>query len=467
MKLGRWKLLLPLAVLVVGSTIATSGALATTDQSNEVRFAIMTDCKGAFAFGYEVDTAGTIAALSQYAGAKPKNRKKPSAGMTGGTAGGKRLNLVGIGCGDETPALALKETRRLMSQLKADVMLGPLSGDEAVSIANWAKANPQKTVIIGTAGSQDPTMQIAPKNLFRYHGDGAQWNAGLGEIVYKKLGWRTAALIGDDYSFPWTSAAGIIADFCGIGGKITKRVWTPPQGGDYAPFIRQLPRPNQVDGYFWLVGGANTGAALTAFEQAYGPVNPRQHSGNLFLYFLGNFGTVAPKLVGAYMGGFGTAQTGELKTAQARNYVRNASKWFAKDVADINDGFYYNYWNAAWAMVQGLDRSKGRVGAALQRALPRTLRPAFQVANGGVLRLDSRRQAIQDQYPLQIVSKGGKPAVSIAGYVPNVDQTFGGYFGPSKKAPGRTVPACVKRKLPWQGKIRVVKNGVITNQVIK
>jgi branched-chain amino acid transport system substrate-binding protein len=466
MKVGRWKLLLPLAVLVVGSTIATSGALATTGQADEVRFAIMTDCKGAFAFGYEVDTAGTIAALSQYAGARPKNKKKPSAGMTGGTAGGKSLNLVGIGCGDETPALALKETRRLMNQLRADIMIGPLSGDEAVAIANWAKANPSKTVIIGTAGSQDPTMQIAPKNLFRYHGDGAQWNAGLGEIVYKKLGWRTAALIGDDYSFPWTSAAGIIADFCGIGGKITKRVWTPPQGGDYAPFIRQLPRPDQVDGYFWLVGGANTGAALTAFEQAYGSVNPRQHSGNLFLYFLGNFGTVAPKLVGAYMGGFGTAQTGELKTPQARTYVRNAGKWFP-GVADINDGFFYNYWNAAWAMVQGLDRSKGRVGAPLQRALPRTLRPAFQVANGGVLRLDSRRQAVQDQYPLQIVRKGGKPAVTIAGYVANVDQTFGGYFGPSKKAPGRTVPACVKRKLPWQGKIKVVKNGVITNQVIK
>ena len=161
-------------------------------------------------------------------------------------------------------------------------------------------------------------MQIAPKNLFRYHGDGAQWNAGLGEIVYKKLGWRTAALIGDDYSFPWTSAAGIIADFCGIGGRITKRVWTPPAGGDYAPFIRQLPRPNQVDGYFWLVGGANTSAALTAFEQAYGPLNARQHSGNLFLYFLGANTTVAPRLVGAYMGGFGTFQTGGLKKAQAR-----------------------------------------------------------------------------------------------------------------------------------------------------
>ena len=54
---------------------------------------------------------------------------------------------------------------------------------------------------------------------------------------------------------------------------------------------------------------------------------------------------------------------------------------------------------------------------------------------------------------------------SIVGYVPNVDQTFGGYFG--LKAAGRNYPACVKRKLPWQGKIKVVKNGVITNQNIK
>ena len=466
MKVGRWRLLLPLALLVVGGTVATSGALATPAQSGEVKVAIMTDCKGAFAFGYEVDTAGALAALSQYAGAKPKNKKKPSAGITGGTAGGKSINIVGIGCGDETPALALKETRRLMNQLGGEVMIGPLSGDEAVTIANWAKANPKKTVIIGTAGSQDPTMQIAPKNLFRYHGDGAQWNAGLGEIVYKKLGWRTAALIGDDYSFPWTSAAGIIADFCGIGGRITKRVWTPPAGGDYAPFIRQLPAPDKVDGYFWLVGGANTGAALTAFEQAYGSVKASQHSGNLFLFFLGNFATVAPKLVGSYMGGFGTAQTG-LKTKKANTYVKQAGKWYP-GVADVNDGFFYNYWNAAWALVQGLNKSNGAVGSALQRALPRTLKPAFQVANGGTLRLDSRRQAIQDQYPLQIVKgKDGKPAALVAGYVPNVDQTFGGTFGPNKSAPGRNFPPCVKRKLPWQGKVQVVKNGVITKQFIK
>ena len=34
------------------------------------------------------------------------------------------------------PATAVKEIRRLMQQLKADVMVGPLSGDEAVAVAN-------------------------------------------------------------------------------------------------------------------------------------------------------------------------------------------------------------------------------------------------------------------------------------------------------------------------------------------
>ena len=465
---GRWwKLSLPLALLAVGATVITSGALAKGAQGSTVNVAIMTDCKGAFAFGYEPDIGGTLAAFSQYAGAKPKNKKKPSAGITGGSAGGAALKVVGYGCGDESPALALKETRRLMVQLKGDIMIGPLSGDEAVAIANWAKQNPQKTVIIGTAGSQDPTMQIAPKNLFRYHGDGAQWNAGLGEILYKKLGWRTAALIVDDYSFPWTSAAGVIADFCGIGGKITKRVWTPPTGGDYAPYIRQLPAPDKVDGYFWLVGGSNTGTSLQAYEQIYGQLDPKKISGNLFLFFLGNYATVAPKLIGSYFGGFGTFQTGGLKTKQAAKYVAQASKWYP-GVWDVNDGFFYNYWNAGWALVQGLQKSGGEVGPALQRALPRAIRPAFQVANKGVLKLDSRRQAIQDQYPLQIV-KGtdGKPAAGVAGYVPNVDQTFGGLFGPNKPAPSRTFPPCVKRKLPWQGKIKVVKNGIITNQNIK
>jgi branched-chain amino acid transport system substrate-binding protein len=451
--------MLPLGAVVVAATALVSTSLAASE-AREVRVAIMSDCKGAFGANYENDIGGAQAAFAQYAGGKPTNKKKPSAGMTGIKVGGTSVKIVGYGCGDDTAPTAIKETRRLMEGLKADVMVGPLSGDEAVAVANYAKGKPTKTFIIGTAASQDPTMQIAPKNLFRYFGDGAQWNAGLGEIVYKRLKWRTAAIIMDDYSFAWTSAAGIIADFCGVGGKITKRVFPPLNTTDYASYVQQLPKPNQVDGYFWVVGGTGTGVSLKAMEQANGKLNPKQLSGNLFLIDGAAATEVAPLYVGSYVGGFGTAPG--LKTAQVKRYESALKKWYPALVPFT--GFVYNYYNAAWALVLGLQKSAGVVGPKLQASMPRTLAEGYEVSDKGLVKLDRRRQAIQDQYQLQI-GKGGVPGV--IGFVPNVPQTFGGVFGPNKPAPGRAFPPCVKRKLPWHGKIKAVKNGVVTNTTIK
>jgi branched-chain amino acid transport system substrate-binding protein len=317
-------------------------------------------------------------------------------------------------------------------------------------------------VIIGTAASQDPTMQIAPKNVFRYFGDGAQWNAGIGEILYKKWGWRNAAVIMDDYSFAWTSGAGFIADFCASGGKIAKRVFPPLNTTDYSSYIRQLPSPDDVDGYFWVVGGTGTGSALTAFEQAYGTLKAKQHSGNLFLWFLTG-ASVAPKLRGAYIGGFGIAPG--LKTKAAAAYRAQIAKTYPK-VIPAEDSFTLNYYRGAHALVVGLQRSGGKVGAALQKAMPRAIDDPYQVSDGGILKLDSRRQAIQDQWMMQI-NPTGEFGIRTYGYVPNVDQTFGGTFGPNKPAPGRNFPPCTKKKLPWQGKIKVVSNGTVTNQVVK
>ena len=459
----KWKLLLPLAALAVAAAAIAASSLGATPKV--IRLAIMSDCKGAFAGGYELDIGGAEAALAQYAGGKPTNRKKPSDGMTGIKVGGHPVKIVGYGCGNDTVPLAISETKRLMEQLNADVMIGPLSGDEAVAISHYAQKHPNKTFIIGTAGSQDPTLQIAPKNVFRYHGDGAQWNAGTGVIAYKKLHWRKAAIIMDDYSFGWTSAAGLIADFCGVGGKITKRVFPPLNTTDYAPYIRQLPAPNQVDGYFWVVGGTGTGPSLKAYEQAYGRVNPKKFVGNLFFFFQSGFADVAPRLIGAYYGGFGNAPG--LKTPQARQYESTVKKWYGPAGFNVTDSFVYNYYNAAHALVIGLTRSKGALGATLQADLPRTLRTGYQVSNHGLVRLDSNRQAITDQYPQQIVvGPDGKPAAKVVGYVPGVPQSFGGFFKKTSPPPGRKQPPCVKHKFPWQGHIRAVNNGKITNKII-
>ena len=133
-----------------------------------------------------------------------------------------------------------------------------------------------------------------------------------------------------------------------------------------------------------------------------------------------------------------------------------------------DDLFVANYFTSAKALVEGLNKSNGAVGAALQKALPRSIKGPYEVSDGGVLKLDSRRQAIQDQYLLQLVKKAdGSVGPNAVAYIPNVDQSFGGLFKPSSPPPGRSQPACKKLKTPWQGKIKVVKNGVITNTMIK
>jgi branched-chain amino acid transport system substrate-binding protein len=460
-----------LAVALALLALACSPVRATgfAEQQSPVRIAILTDCKGPFPDGWESAIGGAQTAFYEYAGARPVNPDKPSAGMVGGSVAGRAVQLH-YGCGDGTPATALRETRRLMQQLAADVMIGPLSGDEAEVVARYARSHPEQTFVIGTAASQAPTLRLASKNLFRYHADGAQWNAGVGEIVYKKLGWRTAAIIVDDYSFGWTSAAGIIADFCGVGGKIVSRVFPPLGTSDYSVYIRGLPPPSQVDGYFWVIGGTGTGPALQAFEQAFGPVKATQHSGNVFFAFLfpstgiREFPGLKRRLVGAYAGGIGTAPG--LRTLQAKRYEAIIAKWHPDLPAAV--GFVYNYYNAASATIRGLRASGGEVGAKLQRAMPRTSRSGYEFSDGGLVRLDANRQAIQDQHPVRAVrGSDGRVTLSVFGMVPNVDQSFGGLFTESSPSPSRTQPLCQKRTLPWQGRIRVVRDGVVTSQFVK
>ena len=70
----------------------------------------------------------------------------------------------------------------------------------------------------------------------------------------------------------------------------------------------------------------------------------------------------------------------------------------------------------------------------------------------GSIHLDKYNQAVIPVYYQQLYLKGGKLAVKTVGYIPNVDQTFGGTFSAKTAPPGRTSPACVKRSLPWIGK---------------
>jgi branched-chain amino acid transport system substrate-binding protein len=462
----RRRLWLPAGLLgIAGLTAAIFAATAVgRSAATPIKIAIMSDCQGAFAANYEQDIGGAITAFAQYAGVKPKDPNKPSAGWTGGSIGGHPLQLVGIGCGNDRADTAIKETKRLMEQLGANIMVGPLSGDESVAIANYAKAHPTKTIVNGTAGAWDTTAVVKAPNFFRFNGDGIQWNAGIGDLAVRKLHWKKAAIIMDDYSFGYASAAGMIADFCAAGGTIVKRVFPPLNTTDYSSFVRQLPPPSQVDGYFSAVGGSGTPPMLKAFEQAYGKLKATQWIGNLFFFSSGVDKVLGPSLNGAYVGGFGSSP--DLKGPKVTRYKVILDKWFKKypplagKASDhAADGFTYNYYINAWGLIKALIAVKGNIsdgGKKLQAVLAKTALPD---AAYGAVRLDKNRQAIQPQYSYRMdVTAPGAIAIKTVQYIPPVDQTFGGAI---HSPPGRTYPPCAHKKLPWTGKERPVVNGVI------
>ena len=279
-------------VAALGAALTASVAVGKSSAA-PIKVAILSDCKGAFGAFYEQDIGGAQAAFANYAGGKAKDKKKPSKGMTGIKVGGRDIKIVGYGCSDDKAETALKETRRLMEGLKADILIGPLSGDEGIAVANYAKKHPKQTFLNGTSGAQDTTLKVRAKNFFRFNSDGAQWSAGLGDYAYNKLGWRKAAIIMDNYSFAWTSAGGMIAEFCAVGGDMTTRLYPELGTTDYSTFARQLPKigkgANDVDGYFVAVGGTGTSAFTDCLRAgSTAPINgTKQHIGNLFFAFLG------------------------------------------------------------------------------------------------------------------------------------------------------------------------------------
>jgi branched-chain amino acid transport system substrate-binding protein len=434
-----------------------------------VKLGIMAECEGAFGGFNEDVQAGAALAMINGAGATSNSKTTATEGFTGATAGGVPIDVVGVGCGNDTSDRAIQEIRKLVEQDGANVVLGPLSGDEGIAIANYAKDHPEVTFINGISGAQEATLQVRAPNFFRFTGDGAQWNAGLGDILHSTAGWDTAVVIADDYGFGWTSAAGFIAEFCAVGGTVVQRVFPPLNTTDYSSFIAQLPNPDEVDGYFWAVGGTGTQASLEAFVNAKGDLTGAQHAGNLF-FNPALASAIGPGIAGAYIGGFASF-AGDVKTPEITAYAASAdAAWDTLAGAltgnepgppstALTFGFAYGYYLAGTALIQALNEVDGDLSdnhKALNDALSNmTLEGPF-----GTVTLDENRQAIVDTTVQQLVLDGDEVVSKTVALIKGVDQTFGGTFSTTTPPPGRDAPACEGRDLPWVGKAIPVVDGV-------
>lgn len=434
---------------------SSSTSASASAPSNALKIGILSDCAGDFGAWYNSDIGGAQAYFIAHDGAKPKG-SVPSDGITGGTIAGHPIDIVGYGCADDTAAKALSEVRRLVEQDGAQVVIGPLSGDEGIAVANYSKTQPGKTFINGTSGAQDTTLKVRSPNFYRFNGDGAQWSAGVGDYAYRKLGWRHAVVVMDDYAFGWTSAAGFVADFCADGGTVS-RIYPPLGTTDYSSYISQIPQ--KFDGLFSAIGGSGLLDFLKQYVQARGAFKKNTLAGNIFL---GDPATIAAVHAGDAGAVEGTSTNEDTTSANASAYIAALKQAYPAKTNSLpapgtlaglaSSVFTVNYYDAAWALDKALtavhgDLSNGQ--SALHAALAKTSLPD---APYGPITLDQNRQAIVTNYIAQVSGTG----VHTIYKVPDVTETFGGTFSPTTPSPGRGQPVCTKRSLPWQGKEQAV-----------
>jgi len=178
-----------------GLSLGLAGA-ASADEGT-IKIGVLATLEGAFTVLGEDSMRGADLAFEQ-------------AGMT---AGGKKLEII-KGSSDASPDSALRAARKLVEDDKVDILLGPLSGSEGLALRDYAKTQPQTTFVNGTSAAQDTTLRDPAPNFFRFTTDGVQWQAGLGTYAYDEKGYKSAVVIAEDYSFPYSQVQGFMLEFC-------------------------------------------------------------------------------------------------------------------------------------------------------------------------------------------------------------------------------------------------------------
>jgi branched-chain amino acid transport system substrate-binding protein len=359
----------------------------------------------------------------------------------GGKAGGKELEFV-IASTDATPDSAIRAVKKLIEQDKVQILLSPLSGDEGIAVKNFSTTHPELTFINSASGAQQTTFPDASPNFFRFNMDGAQWSAGLGDYAYNSKGYKKVAIVGEDYSFSHTQAAGFILEFCGLGGQITSRQWVPLGTKDFASTIAAL--PDDVDAIYLNLGGADAVNFLNQYQQAGGKAHLMGGSIMVDQTVLSAKGDAKKAMIGT-ISSSGMADTDQDPAWLA--FVKLYQESTPADKRLPSPGLLAtNYYGATMALFEALNKVNGDLSDN-QSKLKAALAGLTIDAPNGKISLDENRQAIGQNFVTEVVEDASGNLVSkVVKKVPGVHQTLGyprdvfAKIGP----PSRTNPECKK-----------------------
>ncbi len=415
------KKLTQLFILLALVACLNFAATATVHAKEVFKFGAIATLEGAFAVLGEDGMRGVKLALKQW----------------NYTVAGKKIELITMSS-DASPDSAVRAARKLVESDKVDLVIGPLSGSEGIALKNYAKTQPQVTILNGASAAQDTTLRDPAPNFFRWQTDGAQWSAGLGEYVVKVKGYKKIVTIAEDYSFPYTQVLGFLLGYCQSGGKVLNRFWVPIGNKDYSTIVASI--PDDIDAIYVALGGADAVNFLSQYEMAGGDKPLIGGSITVDQSVLGSKGRRRDFIVG-------TPTAGPIADSLDKPSWK---KWVAEYKQEYPKGFpspslfAYGYYSATLAALTALDQVKGDLSNQ-QKAFRETLSKMELQAPAGLIKLDQNRQAIADIFLTEVVlGEDGNLYNNVIKVIPMVNQSMG--WDPQKFLDlgpvGRNNPSC-------------------------
>lgn len=387
---------LTLALLLTSAIIAPQFASA-----ESIKIGVLATFEGPFTVLGEDGLRGAMVAIAE----------------AGGKVAGKDIEII-RGSSDASPDSAVRAARKLVEQDGVTVLVGPLSGDEGLAVKDYAKTQPGVTFINGTSAAQDTTLRDPAPNFFRFSTDGAQWMAGLGTYAFTDKGYKSVAVVAEDYSFPYTQVFGFMAEFCKAGGKVPSKSWVPLGTKDYASVIAAI--PDDVDAIYVALGGADAVNFLGQYQAAGGEAPLVGGSITVDQTVLTSEGKIRDVLIG-------TPSAGPIAD------TNDTPEWMAfVDAYKKQEGafpspslFAHGYYVNMKATLMGLEAVGGDTsdGGAKLRAALSTL--AVDTPTGKVS-LDANHNAVADIFLTEVVEgPDGNLVNKLIKVIPAVNETLG------------------------------------------
>jgi branched-chain amino acid transport system substrate-binding protein len=139
---------------------------------------------------------------------------------------------------------SVEKANKLIEGNKVCAIFGPVNANCAMAAANYTKGS--KTAQFTIVELPYAGMKLGGQNVFSIHGTQQGITKDIGGYAYDLAGYRTAAVIHQDFVAGEELANGFIDAFQSKGGKIIQRQRVPVGTMDFAPYVTAIQKADVV-----------------------------------------------------------------------------------------------------------------------------------------------------------------------------------------------------------------------------